>query len=67
MAKLAALVNMLTKDEPLPARYRDHQLAGKFAGRRECHPEPDWLVIYRLIDDDEVHFERTGTQSDLFR
>ena len=67
MAKLAALVSMLTKDEPLPARYRDHQLTGNFAGRRECHVEPDWLVIYRLIGDDEVRFERTGTHSDLFR
>lgn len=67
LAKLASLVEMLTKGETLPPRLRDHYLTGNYAGRRECHLEPDWLVIYRLIGDDEVRFERTGAHSDLFR
>lgn len=44
MAKLAALVDMLTRNEALPPRFRDHVLTGNYAGRRECHLEPDWLV-----------------------
>lgn len=67
MGKLAALVDMLASGEPLPPRLRDHPLTGNYVGRRECHLEPDWLVIYRFIGDDEVRFERTGTHADLFR
>ena len=67
MEKLAALVDLLTRNEILPPRYRDHALTGNYTGRRECHLEPDWLVIYRLIGDDEVRFERMGTHADLFR
>lgn len=53
-------------DEPLEARHRDHPLVGNYAGRRECHLEPDWLLIYKL-DGDDIIFERTGTHADLFR
>ena len=67
MVKLAALVDMLIRNEALPPRLRDHALTGNHAGRRECHLEPDWLVIYRLVGDDEVRFERMGTHADLFR
>lgn len=67
MGKLEALVRLLTAGENLPPRYRDHPLSGNFAGRRDCHLEPDWLVIYRFVSEDEVRFERTGTHSDLFR
>ena len=67
MAKLAVLVEMPAKGKALPPRLRDHALTGNYAGRRECHLEPDWLVIYRLIGNDEVRFERTGTHADLFR
>lgn len=67
MAKLAALVDMLTRNETLPPRLRDHALTGNYAGRRECHLEPDWLVIYLLVGDDEVRFERMGTHADLFK
>lgn len=67
MGKLEALVRLLTAGENLPPRCRDHPLSGNFAGRRECHLAPDWLVIYRFVGEDEVRFERTGTHSDLFR
>jgi len=46
-------------------KYKDHNLIGNFIGRRECHIEPDWLLIYK-IDEDFIIFERTGTHSDLF-
>lgn len=58
---LAALIN----EEPLAERYRDHPLKGNYKNRRECHLEPDWLLIYKLNDDDII-FERTGRHSDLF-
>ena len=51
--------------EPIPPKFRDKNLVGDFIGRRECHIEPDWLLIYK-IDKDEIIFERTGTHSDLF-
>ena len=58
---LAALIN----EEPLAERYRDHPLKGNYRNRRECHLEPDWLLIYKLYND-EIIFERSGTHSDLF-
>ena len=47
-------------------RYRDHILAGKFAGCRECHIAPDWLLIYKITEKTLV-FIRIGTHSDLFK
>jgi len=43
-----------------------HVLIGNFKDRRECHIEPDWLLIYR-IEESAIIFERTGTHADLFR
>ncbi len=63
--KLKQVARFLVAEQPLPQRYRDHKLRGPFADRRECHIEPDWLLIYKLLAD-EVIFERTGTHSDLF-
>jgi len=63
--KLKTVARLLVEEEQLPPRYRDHKLVGPFVGRRECHLEPDWLLIYKLSDD-EVIFERTGTHTDLF-
>ena len=50
----------------LPEKFRDQKLQGNFAGCREFHIEPDWLLIYRIVKN-EVIFERTGTHSDLFK
>ena len=63
--KLKQVLTALINEEPLAERYRDHSLKGNFKNRRECHLEPDWLLIYKL-NDDEIIFERTGTHSDLF-
>ena len=68
MAKLKAVLELLIDGEPLPAEFKDHSLRGNFAGSRDCHLEPDWVLIYTLTEKDaHVRFERTGTHSDLFR
>jgi mRNA interferase YafQ len=63
--KLTALLNMLVNGQPLPARCKDHPLKGNWVGRRDCHVEPDWILIYRITEE-ELRLERTGSHSDLF-
>ncbi len=63
--KLKAVSSSLIAEEPLAERHRDHALIGNYKDRRECHIEPDWLLIYKLAGN-EIIFERTGTHSDLF-
>lgn len=63
--KLDALMRRLANKDPLELRDRDHKLAGEWQECRECHVEPDWLLIY-LIAGDEITFVRTGTHADLF-
>jgi mRNA interferase YafQ len=64
---LQAVVDTLAKEQPLDARYRDHSLAGDYRGFRECHIEPDWLLVYRIDQGElELFLFRTGTHADLF-
>lgn len=65
-AKLKQIMTQLIDEEILEAKYQDHALIGNYKGRRECHIEPDWLLIYKL-DGQEIIFERTGSHADLFR
>jgi mRNA interferase YafQ len=65
MAKLREVILLLIEGAPLPARYRDHSLGGDWKHYRDCHIEPDWLLIYKIVGDD-LHLVRTGTHSDLF-
>ena len=68
LAKLKTVLGLLIDGANLPPPYKDHPLRGNFAGSRDCHIEPDWILIYTLTEDDShVRFERTGTHSDLFR
>lgn len=68
LAKLKAVLDLLLEGKPLPPQLKDHPLRGEFAGSRDCHLEPDWLLIYTLTENDaHVRLERTGTHSDLFR
>ena len=61
------VVALLAMGEPLPEKNRDHDLSGDWVGHRECHIQPDWLLIYRIEDDVLVlTLARTGTHSDLF-
>ncbi len=64
--KLRIVIRALVGGEPLGAAYREHRLVGAFKGRRECHVEPDWLLIYKVTRG-SIIFERTGSHADLFR
>ncbi len=61
------VLNILVSGQPLPEKYRDHTLSGNYIGFRECHINPDWLLIYK-VDNDILTLTliRTGTHSDLF-
>ena len=64
---LRAVLSMLVDRDPLPASMRDHGLVGEYADCRECHIQPDWLLIYQIADDDVTLIAmRTGTHADLF-
>ena len=68
LSKLSDVLNLLASGNPLPARYRDHMLTENFAGMRECHIEPDWLLIYQIFEDTLVLLATaTGSHADLFR
>ena len=68
MTKIMNIMQRLTKGEALEDKYRDHDLIGNYAERRECHIEPDWLLIYKIdLQEKMIIFENTGTHSDLFK
>jgi mRNA interferase YafQ len=60
------VIREIAAEETLEARYRDHVLVGQYKGTRECHIEPDWLLVYELAES-ELILVRTGTHTDLFR
>ena len=64
--KIKAVMRTLINEEPLETKYKDHKLISNYKGRRECHIEPDWLLIYKQTTE-EIIFERTGTHADLFK
>jgi mRNA interferase YafQ len=64
--KLKLTLAILIAAQQLEQRYFDHALSGNYKNRRECHIEPDWLLIYKLAGND-IFFERTGTHTDLFK
>ena len=66
--KLFAVIEKLANGEPLEEKYCDHDLSGNYKGCRECHIEPDWLLVYEVIDNVLVlMLYRVGSHSDLFR
>ena len=65
MSLLQQVIDTLRIPDTLPIKNRDHNLSGNYSDYRECHVEPDWLLIYR-IENDELFLYRTGTHSDLF-
>ncbi len=65
MEKLKITMSKLINEEKLDERYRDHKLLGGYKDRRDCHVEPDWVLIYKKANN-EIIFERTGSHSDLF-
>ena len=67
ISKLTTVLNLLAREQGLPERYNDHQLKGELSDFRECHIEPDWLLVYQYLDDVLVIVATaTGTQADLF-
>lgn len=61
------VVTELRNQRPLDEKYKDHNLEGEYKGFRECHINPDWLLIYRVEADELIlTLSRTGTHSDLF-
>jgi mRNA interferase YafQ len=66
LGKVKEVVSAIAKSEAMEERHRDHALSGKWSGSRDCHIEPDWILIYR-VDGESLFLERTGSHSDLFR
>lgn len=67
VSKLTTLMDILAQQKYLDKRYRDHKLKGDYTGHRECHIEPDWLLIYRINQNEKIiTFIRTGSHAELF-
>ncbi len=68
MTKLVQVLSLLASENILPAQYKDHQLTGNLHDFRECHIEPDWLLMYQKHDDVLIlSATATGSHADLFR
>ncbi|ESL02981.1 addiction module toxin, RelE/StbE family [Catonella morbi ATCC 51271] len=66
--KLFEVIEIIANGEKLEKKYKDHTLKGKYEGSRECHVEPDWLLIYEICDDVlMLMLYRVGSHSDLFK
>lgn len=67
ISKLDEVIDILCTTQTLPGKYKDHSLTGNYYGYRECHINPDWLLIYKIENDIlTLILFRTGTHSDLF-
>lgn len=66
LERLKQAVRILQAGEALPPKYRDHTMVGDYVGYRECHVEPDWLLLY-VCRENELFLFRTDAHSDLFR
>lgn len=65
--KLTKIINLLAEEKELPKKYKDHNLSGNYKDFKECHIEPDWLLIYRIENKElSLFLFRTGSHSDLF-
>ena len=66
--KLFEVINTLAEGGTLETKYRDHELSGNYKGTRECHIEPDWLLVYEIKNDVLVlMLYRVGSHSELFK
>ena len=67
LEKLKTVLKLLQEGKELPAKYKDHSLSGNYTGCRECHIEPDWLLVYEIINEELIILLlTTGSHSDLF-
>lgn len=68
MEKLKEVITLLAEGKSLPKNNKDHQLKSNYKDHRECHIEPDWLLIYKIKEDALIlTLVRTGTHSKLFK
>lgn len=68
MKKLIDVLELLASGKTLPPKYKDHQLTGNLSDFRECHIEPDWLLIYQVFKNELIlSATTTGSHSDLFK
>jgi mRNA interferase YafQ len=69
-SEIQAVISMLANDIPLLPKHKDHSLSGTWNGFRDCHIQPDWLLIYQKQNSEDgrgiLRLEATGTHSDLF-
>ena len=67
ISKRVDVLSLLQTGEPLPENFNDHQLTGDLKDFRECHIEPNWLLLYQIFEDELIlSATATGTHSDLF-
>jgi len=68
LEKLKRVVQLLVEERALSQRQHDHPLIGDWSGYRDCHIEPDWVLIYKIDPEEQsLTLVRTGTHSDLFK
>jgi mRNA interferase YafQ len=65
LAGLQAIIKILVKKKPLDLKFKDHKLVGNWKGHRDCHIDPDWVLIYK-VEGNELHLVRTGSHAELF-
>jgi mRNA interferase YafQ len=69
-SEILAVISMLANDMPVLPKHKDHPLSGNWNGFRDCHIQPDWLLIYQKQNSEDgrgiLRLEATGTHSDLF-
>lgn len=67
LSLLKDVLQMLREEQVLEEKYRDHALTGNYIGFRECHIQPDWLLVYAINEEELIlTASRTGSHSDLF-
>ena len=66
LVKIRVVIKTLADQQILEPKYKDHQLSGNWKDHRDCHIEPDWILIYQIVDNGLI-LERTGTHSELFK
>ncbi|NLD18678.1 MAG: type II toxin-antitoxin system YafQ family toxin [Clostridiales bacterium] len=67
LSLLEDVIDLIMTGEPLPEKYREHNLSGEYSDCKECHITPDWLLVYEIVETSLVlYLTRTGTHSDLF-
>jgi mRNA interferase YafQ len=66
ISKFAAIVDVLASGKLLDRKFKEHRLAGEWKNHRDCHIEPDWILIYRITEN-ELILERMGSHSELLK